>query len=179
MAAVTLPYAGAGAALFDSLRLYAAKWRYNDLLFAPLVALFGSLAWAKAVATLLLLGVLVALLARRVELERAALLLLVSALLLSPTIHPWYLLWAVVLLPLVPSLPLFLWSGSIAFSYLFLLPLGTLGPLPADHWLPRGLEVAPPLLCLAWDGWRAHRLRLTPSAGPTSSCSAAPGRGSS
>lgn len=173
MAAVTLPYADAGTALFASLWLYAAKWRFNDLFFAPLVTLLGSLAWAKVLAALLLLAVLGILLWRRVGLERAAQLLLGAALLLSPTIHPWYLLWPVVLLPLAPLRPLFLWSGSIVAAYLFVLPCGPLAAFPAHHWLPRGLEVAPPLLGLLWDWRRARARRLKISAGTTSSCSAA------
>jgi hypothetical protein len=179
MAAVSLPYADAGAALFASLRLYAAKWRFNDLLFAALVGFLGSLAWAKVAAALLVLAVLGLLVWRRVGLERAAQLLLGAALLLSPTIHPWYLLWPAVLLPLAPLRPLFLWSGSIVVAYLFVFPLGPLPPFPAHHWLPRGLEVTPPMLGLLWDWQRARAQRLRPSAGTTSSCTVALGPRSS
>ncbi len=143
--AFTLPYIDAGTHLFSSLELYAAQWRFNDLLFAPLVALTGSLTVAKSMAALLLLAVLVALLRRRVALERATQLLFCAALLLSPTIHPWYLLWAVAFLPLAPSPFLFLWSGSVILAYLFLLPLWSFGPLAPTHWLPRVLEIVPPL----------------------------------
>ena len=179
MIAFTLPYADAGGALFASLRLYAAKWRFNDLLFAPLVGLWGSLARAKVTAALLAVLVMGVLMFRRVVLERAAPLLLGATLLLSPTIHPWYLLWAVVFLPLAPCAPLLLWSGSILFAYLFVLPLGTMPVFPAQHWLPRALEVTPPLLGVGWEWQRARSRRVRPCGDTTSSCSAAPGRSSS
>ncbi|HZL86312.1 MAG TPA: hypothetical protein VFD07_13140 [Candidatus Krumholzibacteria bacterium] len=146
----TLPYLGAGKQLFASLELYATKWRFNDLLFAPLAALSGSLGVAKSIATLFLLAVLVALLLFRVALERSTQLLFCSALLLSPTIHPWYLLWAVALLPLAPSPFLFVWSGSVILAYLHLFPLGNFGPLAPSHWLPRVLEIAPLLVVCMW-----------------------------
>ena len=144
--AFTLPYLGAGTQLFASLELYATKWRFNDLLFAPLAALSGSLRVAKSIATLFLLAVLVALLRRRMALERSTQLLFCSALLLSPTIHPWYLLWAVAFLPLAPSPFLMVWSGSVILAYLHLFPLGNFGPLAPSHWLPRVLEIAPLLV---------------------------------
>lgn len=145
---VTLPFAASGTRLFDSLGLYAAKWRYNDGLFAVLAALTGSLWGAKALAAALLLAVLGASVRRREAAEVGALRVLAALVLLSPTVHPWYLLWVVVLLPLVPHRALFVWSGSIVFAYLFLYPVASLGPFDKGSWLPRALQLAPVLA--AW-----------------------------
>jgi hypothetical protein len=148
LALVTLPFAGAGARLFDSLWLYAEKWRHNDGLFAALAALTGSLWWAKALAATLVLAVLGAAFRRREPVEVGALWVLATLVLVSPTIHPWYLLWVVVLLPLVPHQALFVWSGSIVFAYLFLHPVGLMGPFDKGSWVPRALQLAPVLV--AW-----------------------------
>ncbi len=151
LAAVTLPFVAAGAGLVASLQLYAAKWRFNDLLFWPLAARAGSLTGGKMAAAALGLGVLATLLHRRVPLERAALCLFAALLLLSPTVHPWYLLWAVVFLPLVPSRLVFLWSGSIACAYLFLHPAAGHGPCAPTSLVPRLGQVLPcALLALPW-----------------------------
>jgi hypothetical protein len=147
---VSLPYMDAGGKMFDSLQLYAAKWRFNDLLFLPLATLLGSLGAAKLAAALSILFSVAWLLWRNVPLPRAALITTATILLLSPTIHPWYLLWFVVLLPLSPSLPLFLWSGCVVFAYLFLFSAFGLEPFPSSHLLPRLLQMIPVLLGLVW-----------------------------
>lgn len=154
---VSLPFVGAGGDLFASLRLYASKWRFNDLLFMPLPSLTGSLARAKIVATVIVLVVLVWLLRRHEPLPRAALFSAAAVLLFSPTIHPWYLLWFSVLLPLVPWTPLLLWSGSIVFAYLFLFPAFGAGPFPQSSFVPRMLQTIPVLLGLLWVVWKRKK----------------------
>lgn len=67
---------------------------------------------------LALLGVVLLLLARRRDpAPRAMLLAVLALLLLSPTVHPWYLLWAAPLLPLSPSLGLLAWTALAPLSY--------------------------------------------------------------
>ncbi len=155
LVAVTLPFAAAGRALFDSLWLYTEKWRYNDVAFALLAALPGSLWVAKSLAAALLLGVVATVVVRRVALEPAALWVLSALVLLSPTVHPWYLLWVVALLPLVPARPLFIWSGSIVFAYGFLYPVAGWGPFDETSWIPRLPQGVPVLVALAL-GFRAR-----------------------
>jgi hypothetical protein len=138
---LTLPYVKAGAGLFSSLRVYIDIWRYNDLLFRILLPLAGSLLRAKLVAAGILATWIAILMRRRTPLEPAALATLAALLVLSPTIHPWYLLWPAVLLPLVPSMPLFAWTGSVCVAYLFLYPAGALGPLAQNNWTPAVLQL--------------------------------------
>jgi len=141
VALLTLPYLKAGAGLFSSLRVYIDIWRYNDLVFRILLPLAGSLFRAKLVAACILAAWIALLWRRRTPLEPAALATLAALLALSPTIHPWYLLWAAVLLPLVPSMPLFAWTGSVCVAYLFLYPAGAFGPLAKSHWIPAAVQV--------------------------------------
>ena len=68
---------------------------------------------------------------------------------LSPTVHPWYLLWPLALVPLVPAPALFVWSGSIACAYGFLYPVAGWGPFEAHSWIPRAVQLAPVLAALA------------------------------
>jgi hypothetical protein len=145
--ATTLPYLDAGRHLFDSLVLYTDKWRYNDMLFGLLAAWLGSLTAAKLLAAVLLLTLTLAVslqaTQRRLSLSTQCAVILAGLLFLSPTIHPWYLLWIAVLLPWIGSRALFAWTGSIAFSYLFLFPLGDQPPFDKGSLLIRGLQLLP------------------------------------
>jgi len=69
--------------------------------------------------TLLLLAAVVSIVAvRERSPSRAFLLVIVALLLLSPTVHPWYLLWAAPLLPLHPSRGLLVWTALAPLAYL-------------------------------------------------------------
>ena len=81
---------------------------------------------ARAVTLLVLAAVIAWVAMRERSTSRAFLLVIVSLLLLSPTIHPWYLLWAAPLLPLHPSRGLLLWTALAPLAYL-LQPLSAAG----------------------------------------------------
>jgi hypothetical protein len=162
LVAATLPYADAGTRLFDSLRMYADKWRYNDMAFAVIAAPVGSLVWAKLVAAALFgLGAVV-IARRRLDLATTCCAVIALLLLLSPTIHPWYLLWAVALLPLAPSRAVLLWSGTVALSYWFQHAAFGIGPLEKGNILLRVVEIAPVLVGLELDRRLSPRVDHAP-----------------
>jgi len=118
-----------------------------------------------------------ALMRRRIEPLRGSYLMTGALLLLSPTLHPWYLLWILPWLCLFPSRPWILLSGLVALSYV---NFGTGGrdaePCPWIRWP----EYLPFYLLLAGE-WIAGR-RLPGRSGGTrmidSSRGMAPGRSS-
>jgi Glycosyltransferase family 87 len=151
LAAVYLPYASAGSALFRGLREYAERWQHNDSLFTlllagldllhPTPALKQGIAWlqrllddpawigvlysyaypvylARILAFLLAVSLAVTLAWRRADPVRGTFLLIAGVLLLSPTVHPWYLLWIAPFLALCPSRAWVLLSGLAPLSYL-------------------------------------------------------------
>lgn len=128
-AAVLAPYATAGWKLFDSLRVYAEHWRYNDIFFRLVQALVAEPRWARIASGGVLLGVLALLARSRGRFENRLMAALAASLLLSPTVHPWYLLWPLALLPLAPSRALFAWSGTIVLAYVYLYPAFGVGPV--------------------------------------------------
>lgn len=111
-----LPYSGAGARLFAGLGEYAARWEFNAGLFLPLEALFGPrgarLAGGGAAAAVALLAGL-----RRWPLDRALLWAMGAALLLSPTLHPWYLLWILPLAALARSRAWIVLTATVFLAY--------------------------------------------------------------
>jgi hypothetical protein len=102
-------------------------------------------------AALLLLGTVLGLSARGRRPDRAFLAAILGLLLLSPTVHPWYLLWAAPLLPVEPSLGLLAWTGLAPLSYAGPALAGSAGPLVP--WA----EYAPVLALLAVDLARRRR----------------------
>lgn len=78
--------------------------------------------------------------------ERKALCALAAFLLLSPTVHPWYLLWLVPWLAAAPSAPLWLWTAAAFATYPMLARYDALGAWREDRLL-RAAEYVP---VLAW-----------------------------
>lgn len=125
--AVALPFAcmeGGLAGLWDTGRIFAGRWSHNGSIHALLTYLFGLVmtdgaahAWASCVAVLLLLVVMAVVAWRGVDFWVAAVACLFAAPLLSSTVHPWYLLWAMTLLPLRFHAPLWLLTWTVTWSY--------------------------------------------------------------
>jgi hypothetical protein len=165
-----------GTGLFGAIRIYTAQWNFNSGLFhwlevvwLPFFRVEPANIWAKRLVgagQLLLLG-WVWLQARQrradpaVVLRRLALPYM-AYLLLTPTVHPWYMLSLMIFLPFLPprpTEPAWLWlklapwlylSGALVLSYLtYLDPLNFAEIEWVRHaeWLP-----TLGLLGLAW-GW--------------------------
>lgn len=136
-----LPYASAGQDLFYSARQYAERWRFNDSVFGVIekvMELSGSTnphGLARGVVLVLTVVWLAALLAAqwkgRIDLLRAVFLFTGMVLILQPTLHPWYLIWMIVWLPLHPSPAWIALSGLVPLSY-----LGEGGPIAWIEYLP-------------------------------------------
>ncbi len=151
-----VPFLTPGVDPTTTLRTFIAKWRGNDVLFAGLLALTGSLAAAK-VAALFLVVLTAALCHRRASLEMTALAVMAAALLLSPVLHPWYITWIVPLLAVRPSVAGIAWTGSIALAYLAWSRFHATGEYAVAPAI-RALELALPLAAQA-GAWRAGRRR--------------------
>lgn len=151
------PFAGAGLQVLAGLQAYALKWRFNDSLFALCYYLFHpaspggeetALLQAKLVCGgLLLLAVLWACW-RFADPFQAAFAALGSYLLLSPTVHPWYLLWVLPFLALFPHPAWLFLSGSIFLAYEALVGYSMSGIWMEHAWV-KWVEYAPFYLLLA------------------------------
>ncbi|MFH1571025.1 MAG: hypothetical protein ABIL09_23735 [Gemmatimonadota bacterium] len=153
-------YAAAGAGLFGGLRAYALRWRANDSLYGAVEAalrLAGPAAvapyrarWACA-ALLLLAGAWI--LWRLRDPVQAVFALVGTYLLLTPTLHPWYVLWALPFLPLFPSPAWTLLSGLVFLAYAVLGGYRSTGVWQEPAWV-RWAEYGPFYLVLARTWWR-------------------------
>lgn len=103
VALLYVPFIDAGRHLFDGLMHYAAMWKFNDSIFGLLVAFFDSghrplvaedvhlaFKWPKIIAGLVLAFMGLNFIFRNREWLRSGYLMTGALLLLSPTVHPWY-----------------------------------------------------------------------------------------
>jgi len=145
LASCYLPYVSAGGHLFHSPQQYAERWRSNESLFAVIVELVEASgisapakSWvdargllslytqphilARGLALAICLAVLAALAWRLrrpgSELTRAIFLFTGTALAVGPVLHPWYLIWIAVWLPLHPSPAWIALTGLAPLAYL-------------------------------------------------------------
>ena len=114
---------GALAAPVGALPMYLAKWRFNGPLYGIVESAVKTIApgaWRLLVGMPLVAGLAVAVWFRRRsrELEPAAWAWpIAAALLLSPTIYPWYLLWLCPFLVVRATLPVLMWTQTSLFTY--------------------------------------------------------------
>jgi hypothetical protein len=145
---VTWPYLDIGPEAFRGLSEFAARWRANDSLFHILLWLTGSLSTAKAIAAAFLAMLVGYCLYRKMNPLRSCYLTIGAILLLSTTVHPWYLIWIVPYLAFYPNPAWLLLTGTVVLSYHapFLTP-------PGEPWREHGLykllEYVPFFLLLA------------------------------
>jgi hypothetical protein len=165
LVAAYAPFHRDGVDALGSLTTYAAKWRSNDFLFAFLhgseAATEVSLAAAKVRA-----AVGVGLVWVTVVLFRRPWWSVVSwtvgaLYLLSPTVHPWYLLWLIPVALFVPHVAWWVWTLTVGLAYL---PLA--GYLADGGWAEsmaaKTLEMAPVLLLIPVQAWLEARYRRAP-----------------
>ena len=91
-----------------------------------------SLFAAKAISAVILLVVIAQTYRSRFDPERAALWIMATFVIVSPVVHPWYLLWVLPFAALRGTWPWSVFSGTLFLAY-----------LPIDGWLLRGAWEAP------------------------------------
>lgn len=149
-AAFYLPFAGAGpAALTEGLRTYARHWSANEGAFALIEALTGDPVRARVAVGAVVLGVVAFVTWRGFSIERALLWIIGAGLLLSPTVHPWYVLWVLPMAALRGHRPFLLLGGLAFLGYWGLAAYEATGVWPQPAWT-RAAMWLPVWLMLAW-----------------------------
>ena len=147
-----LPFAladGGLGGMIDTVGIFMADWAFNSSLHAPLADVMGKTGAGAVLACILLALLIWATVA--FDAWRAGMVYLFAALLLSSTAHPWYLLWALALLPVRFNAALWVLSLTISASYVALVDLDVYRVPP---WV-KCVEYVP---VYALIGWQAVRL---------------------
>jgi hypothetical protein len=155
LALMTAPFVGAGATLVRGFTTYAQHWSFN-------ASLFGILEWgfpqhARAIGTCLAALVAGCAIVRFRDPARVALWCGGTFVLLSPTVHPWYVLWAWVPALLVGVRSWTVLASLVPLSYWVLVGYDPAGPWH-EPWWPRWI-LYPPffVLLFAESAWHAIR----------------------
>jgi hypothetical protein len=142
---LALPYASAGRVFWLSLSKYASFWRFNETLFAALLALTGSHRAAALTAAALVVALALVLAAVRTEPVAAGIAVVAASLLLGPNVLPWYALWFLPFLVVRPEPAALLFTGTVALAYL-VYPTWQSGERWEVGWGIRALEYGPCLV---------------------------------
>ena len=148
-----LPYASAGTALFTGLTTYGEHWWFMKGPFVVLEAAFSDPLTARRAAAAVVVLVVAWVTFKRYDTERALLWILGSGMIVTPTLHPWYVLWTLPMAALRASRPWILLSGLAFLGY-----YGLAAYHESGDWVqPAAVRAAlwlPFLLALAYDGVR-------------------------
>jgi len=154
------PYLSAGSALFAGLRTYSENWWFMKGPFTALEVLTGDPDEARRAAAAIMIGVIGWSAWRRFDLERTLLWVLGTGMVLTPTFHPWYILWMLPMAALRANRPFVLLSGLAFIGYYGLGAYRDTG----DWVQPIGARMAlwiPFLIFLFFDAWQAYRGEAT------------------
>ena len=153
-----IPYVEAGSALFEGLRIFADSWEFNPGAYHLLKLAPGHPDAGKWVGAAIVAGIAIHAALRGWTLGRTLFWVCGSALLVSPTIHPWYLLWALPFACLSANRGWLLFTGTVFLAYAGRDAYLATGVWAEPAWLRWAIHL-PPAALLAWDGWRGGRTR--------------------
>lgn len=140
-----LPFLDAGNDLFAGLAAYAARWEFDAGIFRLLAETLGGRP-ARIVAAAVVAAVALTAAGRRWPLGRALYWCFGVALLLSPTLHPWYVLWILPFAALGASPAWILLSGLVFLGYWGRDAYFATGDWPQPAWLAAAIHL--PVLAL-------------------------------
>jgi hypothetical protein len=133
---------------FISIHAVASTWRFNDSLFSLFEWITGSDAAAQAVSAIIFTGICVLVYFRDGPAVYSAYILIGSMLLLSNTVHPWYMVWIVPFMAVYPSPAWLYLTASMPLSYLLLEGQGYSGASEIEYFV-KGAIYVPFFLLLA------------------------------
>lgn len=165
---IYLPFAlmpGGLEGMFETILVFMKKWTFNGSAHAIVSFITGQKIYADQIMAVLLIAILLLAIVVRVDLWGVAQIYLFAGLLLSSTAHPWYLLWAIALVPVRFDAAIWALSLTIGWSYVAL--------LSQDYSLPIGLrlvEYAPAYAIIAIALWRRRSDKLINLSGSSLPC---------
>jgi len=150
-----IPFLDAGPRLWSGALEYGKSWRFNDSLFALASMVANSPGQARALVIAAFAVIVIWLTVSRGDPVKSAFWLTGAFVLLTPTAHPWYLLWVAPFLCFWPRASWIVLCASIALSYGVLIEFSAAGVWREAEWV-RPCAYIPFYALLLWE-WAAGR----------------------
>ncbi len=135
VSAGVLPYADVGWGLFAGLWIYAKHWEFNASVYGLLNGVLELGDLSRVAVGVLFLGAVLALTFKNVHPIRSGYLLAGLFVLLTPTLHPWYLIWIIPFLVFYASPAWLVFTGLVALSYHVLIQFRSAGIWEEAGWV--------------------------------------------
>jgi hypothetical protein len=149
-----LPFLDAGTSMLQPWLDYTGRWRFNDGAYFVLRHLGGSLEAGKALAAVIGAGLFLWLWRRREDPVRAGYWLLLAFIALMPTVHPWYMLWALPLAAIAVDLGWIALCLTAPLAYWILVGAAIDSNVWVEPWWPRAVEYLPAAAIWVWQARR-------------------------
>ncbi len=165
-----LPFVDAGKKLFESLLAYSEHWVFNASLYELILCSGLSPLTARGISALALLLLAIMLFVhytqkngdeQKESIYYVGFVIMGCFLLLSPTLHPWYLCWVVPFLVIFPNRAWIYFTGSVFLSYMILKGYVETG-VWQENTAVKLVEYLPFYTLLLYDAARSYRARLSP-----------------
>jgi hypothetical protein len=158
--AATAPFLRAAPDPLASARVYASTWAFNSLSWESLLRHLPE-PGGRWIAAAAFAAASIEIARRRLAPAPAALGVGAALVALSPTVHPWYVLWLTPFLTLHRSWPLWSFTISVLASYWVLIGYRAAGVWELPAWV-MAFEYAVP--ALVWIAGRRYAVSASPNA---------------
>jgi hypothetical protein len=149
------PYLG-DAGVFDGLFRFARTWRFNGAVFSVIAAALGDNPQSRLLSGVLLASVLLGLSLRARDVAATSVYAVLMLLLFSPVVHPWYVGWLAVLVPIAPRPSSLALVGTVSLTSLTVVTY-VLDGVWVDYGLVRAAQYLPVIALLTWEVFRSRR----------------------
>jgi hypothetical protein len=150
-----LPYVWT-ADVLDGMTSFARHWMFNGSVFSLVFAVVPDNQRARLICGAMYALVLLALCVKSRDLVRSSVLAVFLLLVFSPVVHPWYVGWLAVLLPIAPRASGIVWLATVGLTSLTIAAYRTSG-VWIDYPLVRLAEYVPVLVLLGVELWRERK----------------------
>ncbi len=131
----------------DTFINYTIKWTFNGMIYNAISIFISDNIIIRSTCAIIYIFILAFLYFSKMELISKIYLALFLLLLLSPVVHPWYLFWIVVLLPIVRSYSGIYYVSSITVTFITVIAYQNTG-VWKEHWEILLLQYIPVLVLL-------------------------------
>ncbi len=147
--------------LFEALTTFTRHWVFNGALFEIVNSLVADNQRSRAVCAVVLVASLALLSLGRSPLKQKISHAVLLLLLCSPVVHPWYVAWLAVLIPLAPVRSAIVYAATASLTAFTILTYRQTG-VWQQYPIAMALEYLPVVVAFGWEVLRPTRTRPAP-----------------